>query len=70
MGCGSLLKNRNFIALWLRHVLGFGQFGFIIIFLGAGAFTGTILFGRYGQNVKRTKAISAGFILAGLALTL
>lgn len=54
----------------LERILGFGQFGFIIIFLGVGAFTGTILFGRFGQNTERPRAISIGFILAGLSLTL
>jgi MFS family permease len=50
--------------------MGFGQFGFIIVFLGLGAFTGTLIFGRLGPHIKRPKAISIGFILTGLALTL
>lgn len=54
----------------LERILGFGQFGFIIIFLGFGAFMGTILFGKLCQNIKRPKAISTGFILAGLSLSL
>lgn len=54
----------------LERILGFGQFGLIIIFLGTGAFIGTILFGRLGQNIKRPRAIAIGFMLAGLSLIL
>lgn len=54
----------------LERIMGFGQFGFIIVLLGLGAFIGTILFGKMGQNIKRPRAISGGFILTGLALFL
>lgn len=53
-----------------KRILGFGQFGFIIVLLGLGAFTGTIMFGRIGQQIKRTRAIAFGFIAAGLSLSL
>lgn len=54
----------------LQRIMGFGQFGFIIVFLGFGAFIGTLLFGRVGQYIKRQTAISIGFIFTGMALSL
>lgn len=54
----------------LGKIMGFGQFGFIIVFLGIGAFCGMILFGKWGQRFKREKAISSGFLLSGLFLSL
>lgn len=54
----------------LGRIKGFGQFGFIIVFLGIGAFLGTILFGKWGQRFRKEKAISGAFILSGLFLSL
>lgn len=54
----------------LERIMGFGQFGFIIVFIGTGALLGTILFGKWGQHFTRERTISTGFILSGLFLTL
>lgn len=53
----------------LEKIMGFGQFGLIIVLLGTGAFTGTIIFGKLGHKIKRSKAISGGFIATGFFLT-
>lgn len=54
----------------LERIMGFGQFGLVIVFLGLGAFMGTVIFGRIGQSIKRQTAISLGFMLSGVFLTL
>lgn len=68
-----ILKNLTIppeMAQQIQKIMGFGLFGFIIVLLGAGAFTGTILFGRFGHMIKRSKAISGGFMLTGFFLVL
>jgi MFS family permease len=54
----------------IEKIIGFGQFGFIIVFLGSGALFGTILFGRLGQKLSRSKAIFCGFTMTGFFLTM
>lgn len=53
----------------IGRIIGFGQFGFIIVALGTGAFIGTILFGKWGQKIAKEKAILIGFILTGISLS-
>jgi len=54
----------------LARIIGFGQLGFIIVFTGAGAFIGTLLFGKWGRQFIKERAISIGFIFSGLFLFL
>ena len=66
-----IMKNIVAPQHWIKHLerfIGFGQFGFIIILMGLGALTGTILFGKTGNTIPRPRAISAGFVLTGLFL--
>ncbi|MGD9014562.1 MAG: MFS transporter [Candidatus Omnitrophota bacterium] len=42
--------------------------GFIIMFLGAGLFVGSLIYGRFGQRISHFKAIFFSLILTGLML--
>lgn len=40
------------------------------IFLGAGLFGGTLLYGKFGQNFSKVRAIFTSFVLSGIAISL
>ena len=42
--------------------------GLLIMFLGMGLFTGSIIYGKFGQRISHYKAIFASLILSGLML--
>jgi len=68
-----ILKNLTTPSIMVQRferIMGFGQFGFIIVFIGLGAFIGTIIFGKWGHRISRELAISYGFALSGLFLFL
>ncbi|MBD3426893.1 MAG: MFS transporter [Candidatus Omnitrophica bacterium] len=44
-----------------------GIFG---VFLGLGLFLGTMLYAKYGQQISKTRAMSAGFIFCGIGICL
>lgn len=68
-----LLKNLSVpsnITINLEQITGFGQFGYVIIFMGLGALIGATLFGRLGHKLNRSFSISISFICTGLFLLL
>ncbi len=44
--------------------------GFLIMFLGAGLFLGSLIYGRFGQRLSHYKAIFASLILSGIMLAI
>ncbi|OGX23223.1 MAG: hypothetical protein A3K54_01120 [Omnitrophica WOR_2 bacterium RBG_13_44_8] len=44
------------------------ELGFLIMFLGAGLFLGSLIYGRFGQRFSQYKTIFSSFILSGIIL--
>lgn len=60
------------VIVFVQDVFGTAtrDLGILGMFLVAGLFSGTVLYGRFGQRAKKKYAIMAGFIASGLSIIL